>query len=107
MATSRASDGPKLRSASIISPPSRPASEPADRASRGSPRYQITGPSCSLGPERAAHLRARCREIREWGELEAKPAPPFDANGELLPDEPAGPALGIERPARAAGLEMR
>jgi len=54
-----------------------------------------------------ATLRARCREILESGELEAKLTPPFCADGAPLPDAPAGPALQIERPARAPGLALR
>ena len=54
-----------------------------------------------------ASLRARCLEILESGELEAKLAPPFGADGALLRDEPRGEALAIESPARASGLAMR
>jgi uncharacterized ferritin-like protein (DUF455 family) len=54
-----------------------------------------------------ASLRERCCEILESGELEPKLAPPFRADGALLPDEPAGPPLAIDRPARAPALAMR
>src|SRR5882672_11188652 len=55
----------------------------------------------------SASLRERCREILESGELEPKLAAPFGADGMLLPDEPAGPPLSIDQPARGPGLAMR
>lgn len=53
-----------------------------------------------------ATLHARCLEILESGGLEAKLAPPFGADGALLPEGPAAPALCIDQPARAPGLAM-
>src|SRR5262245_1328194 len=52
-------------------------------------------------------LRTRCREILAAGDLAAKLAPPFGADGALLRDEPAAPALHVAAPARSAELAMR
>ena len=58
-------------------------------------------------PEPPASLRELCVQILACGELEAKLASPFGADGQLLPDDTPGPALAFERPARAPGLLMR
>jgi len=55
----------------------------------------------------ATSLRDHCLAILGSGELERKLAAPFGADGALLPDADPGPALHVERPARAPGLEMR
>jgi uncharacterized ferritin-like protein (DUF455 family) len=52
-------------------------------------------------------LRGRCLEILGSGDLEAKLAPPFGADGALLPDTDPGQSLYVGHPARAPGLEMR
>jgi uncharacterized ferritin-like protein (DUF455 family) len=51
-------------------------------------------------------LREFCRQILESGSLEVKLARPVAPSGEALLDEPAGPPLCIERPARDRELEM-
>jgi len=51
-------------------------------------------------------VRAHCLRILEHGDLETKLAPPFCAEGRLLPDSPSGPAVEIDRPARGPGLRM-
>ena len=51
-------------------------------------------------------VREFCRRILETGNLEAKLAPPTGPLGEVLPDEPAGPPLCFDRPARDPELEM-
>jgi len=51
-------------------------------------------------------VREFCQRIVESGNLEAKLAPPVGHSGELLADEPAGPALCFDRPARDPELEM-
>jgi uncharacterized ferritin-like protein (DUF455 family) len=52
-------------------------------------------------------LRAHCLAILRSGALEPKLAPPFGADGALLPDLERGPALYVERPERAPELAMR
>jgi uncharacterized ferritin-like protein (DUF455 family) len=51
-------------------------------------------------------VRAFCRRLLESGDLATKLAPPVGADGTPLADEEPGPALHVERPARAPGLEM-
>jgi uncharacterized ferritin-like protein (DUF455 family) len=51
-------------------------------------------------------LSAFCRRVLESGNLEAKLAPPVGSSGEALLDQPAGPALCFDRPARDPDLEM-
>jgi uncharacterized ferritin-like protein (DUF455 family) len=51
-------------------------------------------------------LREFCQRIFESGNLEAKLAPPVGPAGEALLDEPAGPPLCFDRPARDPELEM-
>jgi uncharacterized ferritin-like protein (DUF455 family) len=51
-------------------------------------------------------VRAFCRRVFESGNLAAKLAPPIGSPGEALLDQPAGPALYLDRPARDPGLEM-
>jgi uncharacterized ferritin-like protein (DUF455 family) len=51
-------------------------------------------------------VREFCRRVLESGDLDDKLAPPHDAVGARLPDDDPGPALEIDRPARAPGLEM-
>jgi len=51
-------------------------------------------------------VREFCRRILESGDLEAKLAPAIGPSGEILPDEPAGPPLCFDRPARDPELEM-
>jgi hypothetical protein len=51
-------------------------------------------------------LHAFCRQILESGNLEVKLTPPVGPSGEALLDEPAGPPLCIERPAREPEIEM-
>ena len=51
-------------------------------------------------------VREFCQRIFESGNLEAKLAPPVGPSGEALADEPAGPALCFDRPARDPELEM-
>jgi len=57
--------------------------------------------------ERPRPLRAFCLQILERGDLESKLAPPLDEAGSPLVDDPSGPAVEIERPARNPGLRMR
>jgi hypothetical protein len=57
--------------------------------------------------DRPVCVREFCLRVLERGDLASKLAPPLAADGRALPDEPAGPALEIERPARAPGLRMR
>jgi uncharacterized ferritin-like protein (DUF455 family) len=57
--------------------------------------------------ESPASVRELCVQILERGELEAKLASVFGADGRLLPDRAPGPPLCFDRPARAPGLEMR
>ena len=54
-----------------------------------------------------ADARAFCRRVLEAGDLASKLAPPRDASGRLLTLDPPGPALVLDRPARAPGLRMR
>lgn len=58
-------------------------------------------------PESSASVRELCIQILGRGELAAKLAPVFGADGCLRPDVEPGPPLVFERPARAPGLEMR
>jgi len=51
-------------------------------------------------------VREFCRKIVESGNLEVKLAPPIGASGETLLDEPAGPPLDFDRPARDPEIEM-
>ncbi len=51
-------------------------------------------------------VREFCRRILETGNLEAKLALPVGPSGEPLLDEPAGPALCFDWPARDPELEM-
>jgi uncharacterized ferritin-like protein (DUF455 family) len=51
-------------------------------------------------------VREFCRNIVESGNLEVKLAPPIGASGEALLDEPAGPPLDFDRPARDPEIEM-
>lgn len=51
-------------------------------------------------------VREFCRRILESGDLEAKLAPAVGPSGEALSDEPAGPPLSFDRPARDPELEM-
>jgi uncharacterized ferritin-like protein (DUF455 family) len=51
-------------------------------------------------------VREFCRRIVESGNLEVKLAPPVGPSGEALLDEPAGPPLCFDRPARDPEIEM-
>jgi uncharacterized ferritin-like protein (DUF455 family) len=51
-------------------------------------------------------VREFCRKIFESGNLEVKLAPPVQPSGEALSDEPAGPPLYFDRPARDPEIEM-
>ncbi len=52
-------------------------------------------------------MHAFCLRVLRCGELDAKLAPPRRADGSPLVDDPPGPAVLVERPARAPGLRMR
>ena len=52
-------------------------------------------------------VREFCRRILESGDLDAKLAPAGGPSCEALLDEPAGPPLYVDRPARDPELEMR
>ena len=58
-------------------------------------------------PDSPASVRELCIQILDCGELEAKLAPVFGADGSLLPDFEPGPQLVFDRPARAPEFEMR
>ena len=58
-------------------------------------------------PDSPVSVRELCIQILACGELEAKLASVFGADGSLLPDFEPGPPLVFARPARVPGLEMR
>jgi uncharacterized ferritin-like protein (DUF455 family) len=51
-------------------------------------------------------VREFCQRILESGDLEAKLTPPVGPSGAALPDDPAGPPLCFDRPARDPEIEM-
>ena len=57
----------------------------------------------ALGPS----VRAFCLRILEHGDLATKLAPPSDPSGQPLRDDPSGPSIEVDRPARGPGLGMR
>lgn len=58
-------------------------------------------------PTDATSLRSFCLAILESGDLATKLAPPVDPAGQMLRDDPSGPAIDFDRPARGPGLGMR
>ena len=64
----------------------------------------------SAAPARTTHgppdVRRFCQLVLEHGDLESKLTPPRTPDGEWLCDDETHPALFIDAPVRAAGLEM-